>query len=156
MGLLRVCFGRVCFSVAFIALSPVAQPILDEQAICTEIQGYVNLLVDYTKTACSPAGGSEGAFSFVVLSSEPIFSVEATRKPWLLAVVLSIGKAMNDQPDTKPGELYLADAKARVAYFLPINIAKSLQNAVGTGQMKLGAMYKEIQKNLGRKELPGP
>ena len=112
--------------------------------------------MDYTKTACSPAGGSEGAFSFVVLSSEPIFSVEATRKPWLVAVVLSIGKAMNDQPDTKPGELYLADAKARVAYFLPINIAKSLQNAVGTGQMKLGAMYKEIQKNLGRKELPHP
>ena len=29
-------------------------PILDEQTICTEIQGYVNMLVDYTKTACSP------------------------------------------------------------------------------------------------------
>jgi hypothetical protein len=112
--------------------------------------------VDYTKTACSPADASEGRSSFVVLSSEPIFSAETTKKPWLVAVVLSMGKAMNDQPDTKPGELYLADAKARVAYFLPINIAKSLQNAVGTGQMKLGAMYKEIQKNLGRKELPGP
>jgi hypothetical protein len=156
MRLLKVCFGRVCCSVAFVALSPVAQPVLDEQAICTEVQGYVNMLVDYTKTACSPAGASEGPFSFVVLSSEPIFSVEATRKPWLLAVVLSIGKAMNDQPDTQPGELYLADAKARVAYFLPINIVKSLQNAVATGQMKLGTMYEEIQKALGRKELPHP
>lgn len=114
------------------------------------------MLVDYTRTACTPAGASDGIFSFLVLSSEPIFSAETTKKPWLVAVVLSMGKAMNDQPDTKPGELYLADAKARVGYFLPVNIAKSLQMAVATGQMKVEAMYKEIQKNMGRKELPSP
>ena len=139
-------------------LSPVVQPVVDEQAICDEVQSYVNMLVDYTRTACTPAGASDGTLSFVVLSSEPILSVEATKKPWLLAVVLSIGKAMNDQPDAKPGELYVVDAnlKTRVAYYLPIEIAKSLQKGVSTGQMKLGAMYEEIQKDLGRKNIPKP
>jgi hypothetical protein len=85
-------------------------------------------------------------------------SVRHSKKAWLVAVVLSIGKAMNDQPDVKAGELYVADAnmETHVAYFLPIDLARSLQKEVSAGQMKLGAMYEEIQKNLVRKALPKP
>ena len=65
---------------------------------------------------------------------------------------------MNDQPDVKAGELYVADANMEtdVAYFLPIDLAKSLQKEVSAGQMKLEAMYEEIKKHLVRKELPKP
>jgi hypothetical protein len=147
-------FARSAALLLLSPLSPVAHPVVDEQAICDQVQSYVNMLVDYTRTACTPLGAGDGTFSFVVLSSEPIFSAETTKNPWLVAVVLSMGKAMNDQPDMKPGKLYFADAKARVGYFLPVDIAKSLQMAVAAGQMNIEGMYKEIQKNLGRKELP--
>ena len=134
------------------------QLVVNPQAICDGVQGYVNMLVDYTKTTCIPADASDDTFNFLVLSSEPIFSVKDSKKAWLVAVILSIGKAMNDQPDVKAGELYVADAnlKTNVAYFLPVELAKSLQKAVSAGQMKLGAMYEEIQRNLVRKALPKP
>ena len=130
--------------------------VVNPQAICDGVQGYVNMLVDYTKTTCIPADASDDTFNFLVLSSEPIFSVKDSKKAWLVAVVLSIGKAMNDQPDVKAGELYVADAnlKTNVAYFLPVDLAKSLQKEVSAGQMKLEAMYEEIQRNLVRKALP--
>jgi len=115
------------------------------------------MLVDYTKTTCIPADVSDDTLTFLVLSSEPIFSVKDSKKAWLVAVVLSVGKAMNDQPDVKAGELYVADAnETDVAYFLPIDLAKSLQKEVSADQMKLEAMYEEIKKHLVRKELPKP
>jgi hypothetical protein len=132
--------------------------VVSPQAICDGVQGYVNMLVDYTKTTCIPADASDDTSNFLVLSSEPIFSVKDSKKAWLVAVVLSIGKAMNDQPDVKAGELYVADAnlKTNVTYFLPVDLAKSLQKEVSAGQMKLEAMYEEIQRNLVRKALPKP
>ena len=38
------------------------------------VQGYVNVLVDCTKTTCIPADVSDDTLTFLVLSSEPIFS----------------------------------------------------------------------------------
>jgi hypothetical protein len=148
-----------CAALLVLTLFLIAgQLVVNRQAICDEVQGYVNMLVDYTKTTCIPAGASANEFTFLVLSSEPIFSIKDSKKPWLVAVVLSIGKAMNDQPDIKAGELYVADAnlKTNVGYFLPIDLAKSLQKEVSAGQMKLEAMYEEIKKHLVRKELPKP
>jgi hypothetical protein len=134
------------------------QLVVNPQAICDGVQGYVNMLVDYTKTTCIPADVSDDTFTLLVLASEPIFSVKDSKKAWLVAVVLSVGKAMNDQPDVKAGELYVADANMEtdVAYFLPIELAKSLQKEVSAGQRKLQAMYEEIKKHLVRKELPKP
>jgi hypothetical protein len=65
---------------------------------------------------------------------------------------------MNDQPDVKASELYVADAnlKTNVAYSLPIELARSLQKEVSAGLIKLEAMYQEIQKHLVRKDLPEP
>ena len=122
------------------------------------MQSYVNMLVDYTKTGCVPMHTSSDVFTFLVQSSEPIFSNKEEKKAWLIAVVLSIGNAMNGQPDVKAGELYMADAdmKTNAAYVLPIDRAKSLQSDVAAGKLKLGAMYEAIQKNLIRKEVPKP
>jgi hypothetical protein len=148
-------------SAALFVLTPfliAGKLVVNPQAICDGVQGYVNMLVDYTKTTCIPADVSDDTLTFLVLSSEPIFSVKGSKKAWLVAVVLSVGKAMNDLPDVKAGELYVADANMEtdVAYFLPIDLAKSLQKEVSAGQMKLEAMYEEIKKPLVLKELPKP
>jgi hypothetical protein len=118
------------------------------------VQSYVNMLVDYTKTACVPTDTTSDTFTFLVRSSKPIFSVKDEKKAWLIAVVLSIGNTMNGEPDVKASELYVADAdmKTNVAYVLPIDLAKSLQS--DEGKLKLGAMYEKIEKSLVRKECP--
>ena len=132
------------------------QFVVNREAICDGVQRYVNMLIDYTKTACVPADASSDTFTFMVLSSEPIFSVKVEKRAWLIAVVLSLGNAMNGHPELKGGELYVADANVATdgAYSLPIDVAKSLQKEVSAGQLKLGAMYEKIQKSLVRKELP--
>ncbi|HEV3241924.1 MAG TPA: hypothetical protein VGY14_01515 [Methyloceanibacter sp.] len=60
---------------------------------------------------------------------------------------------MNGHPEVKAGELYVADANMTTngAYSLPLDLAKSLQKEVAAGRLKLGAMYEEIQKQLGPK-----
>ena len=75
------------------------------------------------------SGREQRYIRFLVLSSEPIFSVKDSKKAWLIAVVLSLGNSMNAQTDVKTGELYVADAdvKTNVAYALPVDLAKSLQ-----------------------------
>jgi hypothetical protein len=134
-----------------------AQPIEKGQSICYEIQNYVNALVDYTRTSCVPAAG-EGALSFIVISSEPVFSVEASKKAWLLVVVAAVGKLMNDQPAVKIDKLFVSDAnlmKGRVAYSFPATLTRSLQSKVFNGEMQVETMYAQIGKNLVRKDIPG-
>jgi hypothetical protein len=158
MSSLKCCFAPSVVLLLLPPFYPVVQPVVDQQAICDEVQKYVNALVDYTKTACTTGNTGDGSLSFVILSSEPIFSVAATKKPWLLAVALSIGKALNDQPDLKPGELYVLDGdlKSRFAYAIRVDIVKSLQKSVSASHMKLDAMYEEIEKNLRPKSIPEP
>src|SRR3990167_1748830 len=110
-------------------ISASVQSIEKGQSICYEIQNYVNALMDNTQTSCLPSGGKEGALSFIVISSEPIFSIESAKKAWLLVVVGAFGKTLNDQPSIKVDELWLSDInqmKERVAFVLRANLAKSL------------------------------
>jgi len=98
-------------AVAFFwALSVAAQSGEKGQSICYEVQNVVNALVDYTQTSCLPSRGKAGALSFIVLSSQPVFSVEASKKAWLLVVVGAIGKSLNERPSVKADELWLSDA----------------------------------------------
>jgi hypothetical protein len=140
----------------FWCLSAAAQSVEKGQSICYEVQNAVNGLVDYTQTSCLPSGGKAGALSFIVISSQPVFSVEASKKGWVLVAVASIGKTLNEQPSVKADELWLSDAnqmKSRVAYVLPASIAKSLQRQVYNGQLDLEGMYAAIKKNLVRKTI---
>jgi hypothetical protein len=83
-------------------------------------------------------------------------SVKDEKKAWLIAVVLSLGNAMNGHLELKGGELYVADANVATdgAYSLPTDVAKSLQKEVSAGQLKLGAMYEKIQKSLSGRNCP--
>lgn len=157
----RLRWGYDCsliFILIFIwSLSASAQSIEKGQSICYEVQNYVNALVDFTKSTCVPSGGKEGALSFIIISSEPVLSVEAAKKAWLLVVVGSLGKTLNDQPSLKVDELWLSDTnhmKNRIAFVLQADIAKSLQKKAYNGQIELDEMYAKIQKNLEKKRIP--
>ena len=123
-------------------------------AVCYGVQTSTNTLVTYTETMCIPSPGKEGASSFLVISSEPVFSAEASKKAWLLVVVAVIGKEMNDRPTFRGDEVWVSDVnqtKARVAYVLPTSLTKSLQSRAYNGQIDLDQMYAEITRNLVRK-----
>jgi len=140
----------------FWSLSAAAQSVEKGQSICYEVQNAVNALVDYTQTSCLPSGGKAGALSFIVVSSQPVFSVEASKKGWLLVVVASVGKTLNEQPSIKADELWLSDAnlmKNRVAYVFPMSLAKAIQRQIYNGQIDLEGMYVAIKKNLVQKTI---
>jgi len=144
----------VAATVLFWSLSANAQSVEKGQSVCYEVQNAVNGLVDYTETKCLPTGGKAGALSFIVISSEPVFSVEASKKAWVLVAVASIGKTLNDQPSLKVDELWLSDVnqmKSRIAHVMPVSLAKSLQRQVYNGQIDLDGMYAAIKKSLVRK-----
>jgi hypothetical protein len=101
-----------------------------------------------------PSAGKGEAFSFVVISDKPVFSVEASKKAWLLVVVASFGKTLNEQPSTLVDELLLSDInsiKNHVVYVFPVSLAKSLQRQIYNGQIDLEGMYAAIKKNLIQK-----
>jgi hypothetical protein len=139
------------------SLSAAAQSVKKGQSICYEVQNAVNALVDYTQTSCLPGGGKAGALSFIVVSSKPVFSVEASKKGWLLVAVASVGKTLNEQPLVRIDGLWLSDSnlmKSRVAYCFPASLARSLQRRVYNGQIDLEGMYAAIKKNLVQKTIP--
>ena len=139
------------------SVSVSAQSIEKGQAICYEIQIYVNALFDSTQTSSMPGGGKDEALSFIVISGDSIFSIEPAKKAWLLSVVGAVGKTLNDQPTTKVDELWLSDlnpTRSRVAFILPLSLVKSLQAEVSNGQIDIEEMYVVIQKNLVKKTLP--
>lgn len=141
----------------FVPVLTYSQSLEKGQSICYEIQIYVNVLFDSTQTSCLPGGGKDEALSFTIISSEPVLSIESAKKAWLLSVVGTVGKILNDQPTTKVDELWLSDlnqASNRVAYILPLSLVKSLQEKVSSGQINIEEMYQSIEKNLVKKTLP--
>jgi hypothetical protein len=124
-------------------------------AICNQIAIEVNTVIDWTQTLCIAARGKQpGAYSFIVTSTQPVFSAEASKKAWLLMAVAFAGKNLNESPSVKAEELWLSDAnlvKNRTAYILPARVAKLLQRQVKSDKITLDGMYSEVSKNLGRR-----
>lgn len=128
------------------------------QAMCYQIEKMVNALVDYTQTSCLPtAGKSPGTHSFILISSKPVFSVEASKKGWLLVAVTATGDALNKNASVKADELLLSDAnqmKSRTAYVLPAALARSLQQQIKSNKIGLESMYSQISSNLSQRSIP--
>jgi hypothetical protein len=139
------------------SMSSLAQSADQGQAICYEVQNTVNALVNYTETKCIPVAKETEAISFIVISSEPVFSRETSKKAWVLVVVASIGKSLNQRPRVKTNELWLSDInqmKSRVSYAIPVSVAKTLQRQIVNDKLDLDEMYSIIKKRLIRKVIP--
>ncbi len=148
-----------CVLVGFILLPGLAgaQSAQKGLSICEHIEKNINVLVDYTRTSCFPSSGNvRGAYSFIIISSKSVFSIEASKKAWLLVAVASVGDALNKDDSVKADELWLSDAnlmKDRVAYVMPVGTAKSLQRQIRANQITLEAMYTQILKCLTRRTI---
>lgn len=97
------------------------------QAMCYQIEKTINALVDYTQTSCLPTGAKQkNAYSFILLSSQPVFSIEPSKKAWLLVAVAAVGDILNKSESVKADELWLSDVnlmKNRVAHVFPAPLA---------------------------------
>jgi hypothetical protein len=159
----RQCEGEVmkilnsCVLIILLLLQSlaIAQETDKGAAICNQITTGINIIIDWTQTLCMSAKGKQpGTYSFVVISSKPVFSAEASKKAWLLIAVAIAGDVLNKNSSIKTEELWLSDAnltKNRVTHIMPAGVAKSLQRRIKADQITLDVMYSEISQNLTRK-----
>jgi hypothetical protein len=127
-------------------------------SICYEVQKFTNALVDYTDTRCWAAPSSRKAelLSFIIISSKPVFAVEASKKGWMIVTISAVGKILNEDPSIRTDEIWLSDVdltKKRVVYALPTSVAKSLQRDAFHGRINVEQMYETIKKNLTQKSV---
>lgn len=141
--------------VVFVPIGATAQNADTGLAICHQAEAAINLLVDYTNTACIPTkGNAKGTMTFLLVSTAPVFSVEASKKAWILTAVGAVGKFLNDRPSFKADELWFSDVnnvKQHVAYVMPASLARNLSIKVRADKIDLEQMYAEIQRSLTRR-----
>jgi hypothetical protein len=141
------------------AVEPTQDEIDRAVAICVEIEGPIDALADFTDTKCLPAGvAAPGGANFFLLSEKPVFSVEASKKAWILTCMGAVGFVLNDKrPTFKADEVVLSDVermKSRTGYMVKATVLKSLQRRVKNDELDLDAAYAELLKNLRQVNVP--
>jgi hypothetical protein len=124
--------------------------------LCEEMGHLVNVMVDYTITKCIPALSNKGT-NFIFISEQPVFSVEASKKAWLIVVVSVAGKTLNDKSSYKADKIFVGDVsmvKERHFYTVPAALAKSLQPKLYNGQISAEAMWGRITSALTTYAVP--
>ena len=124
--------------------------VLVAEGLCSEMVEFVNGLADFTATKCLP-GGSKTGTEFIFISEQPVFSVPASKKAWLMVVVAAVGKVLNDHPDYSAGALLFADVKmaATKQYeSLPATTAKDLQRRTMAGNLDVDGMWAAISADV--------
>ena len=154
---MRQLIQAMIFAVLTTPMAAFSQSTETGQALCYQIEKMINALVDYTKTSCLPtAGKDKESHSFILLSSQPVFSGAASKKGWVLVAVAATSDALNKNASVKAEELWLSDAnqmKSRTAYVIPAALAKSLQRKIKADQISLDTMYSEISKSMSQKSI---
>ena len=68
-----------------------AEPLEPGHGLCRDIAETVNAIADFTDTLCLSSRDPEG-MSLVLISSQPVFAVEAAKRAWLITSIgLTIG-----------------------------------------------------------------
>jgi hypothetical protein len=137
--------------------SALAETIENGKAICEDAERFIHDVGEIdgfppsAQTYCMPTLGRDNALSFVILTNEPVFSSESLERTWLIAVVASLGRALNDRPAVDVDQLTVSDASSistGITYTLPVALTRSLQRRIFTNQIDLDKMYDEIQQSL--------
>lgn len=118
--------------------------------LCEDMAVKINSIVDYTSTKCIPAFSNKGT-DFIFVSKKPVFSVSESKKAWIIVVVASVGKTLNDKPSYSADEVLFADSSmvpSMKYYAIPAILAKSLQRDVFIGRITLNDMWERIAAAL--------
>ena len=86
-----------------------------------------------------------------LLSKEPIFSGEASKKAWLVVTVGAVGKVMNMHHTIKASEVYVSDMnlmKNRHGFKYPVDLAKRLQQQAAEEQLEIDEFYRQLNRAL--------
>ncbi len=92
-----------------------------------------------------------------MLSNEPVFDGEDSKREWVLVAIAAVGYALNANASFQGDEVWLPDTgqmRDRVAYAVPAEVAKSVQRRVRSNEITLDEMYAEIVKHMTRGTLP--
>ncbi|MGE3623572.1 MAG: hypothetical protein AB7H77_06865 [Bdellovibrionales bacterium] len=126
--------------------------------LCSEMERLINVLVDYTQTKCIPVMNGGSGLSFLFISSQPVFSVDASVKAWALTVVGAYGHTFNPRPSYKLDSIYLSDLSLirdqRTAEALKGSTAKKLQKQIYDGKIELEAAWSQIKANMKPYKIP--
>ena len=148
--------GLILFSVVTFHVSAIqADEALEASGLCYKIQNFINALAKYTDTLCIPGLGQEGVI-FLLLSKEPIFSVEASKKAWLVVTVGAVGKVMNMHQTIKASEVYVSDMnlmKNRLGFKYPVDLAKRLQQQAAEAQLEIDEFYGQLNRALASADI---
>jgi len=128
-------------------------------AACADIERMIDGLIDYTDSMCLPAAvAAPAGASFIIISEQPVFTVEASKKAWLLASMGAVGFVLNEKrPSFKADEVIFSDlqrSKERTAYGIKASVLKSLQRRVKSGKLDLNAAYTEMLGAMRRVSIP--
>ena len=125
------------------------------QGYCYEMQNLINVLVDFTDTKCLP-GSDEIGMSFIFVSSEPVFSVPAAKKEWLLSVVGIFGQTFNKNSMESEQVIFTDNIllTRREAYLMPAPTARQLQHQIKNNQIDLETMYQRVLEALQKQVIP--
>jgi hypothetical protein len=131
---------------------------------CSEVEGFVNTIVDSTRTQCLAVGteGTHVGKSFLVVSEQPVFAAPTARKAWVLAVVGAVGEVVNEHPSLDCKAIVMSDvdiAKRKRGYILPCATAKRLQRDIKSDKLPLETAWKQLDASLAEinlQPLPQP
>jgi hypothetical protein len=90
-----------------------------------------------------------------VVSEQPVLSVPAAKKAWLLLIVAAVGKVLNDHPKLGCKALAMSDvasAQQKRSYALPCSSTKIIQSKINTDNLSPEAAWALIEGALA--ELP--
>lgn len=151
----RACIG----TVLLVAVQCAAAGEFEDRgkAFCYELEKKLNYIVDYTRTACIPTVGAGNQYSFILISEQPVFSVETSKQGWVIGIVGVAGSLMNQDSSLKVDKLVLSDAnqmKQRVAYSMSATAAKSMQRRAKADQLTFDQLRTEAMSSLRRQAIP--
>ncbi|HXC13227.1 MAG TPA: hypothetical protein VNV39_10340 [Stellaceae bacterium] len=118
--------------------------------LCEDMGQKVNVLVDYTTTKCIPSLSIKGT-DFIFISEQTVFAVEVSEKAWVIVVVASVGRTLNDKPSYLADKILFSDMsmlKDKNYYMIPATLAKTLQQEVYNGQISIDVMWQRITSAL--------
>jgi hypothetical protein len=119
--------------------------------LCSQMEPLINTLIDYSYTKCLPnIAGTKGT-SFIFITEKPIFAMEASKKAWVIVVVVAVGKILNDKPSYRADKIFFADvsmAKDKSYYTVSAALAKSLQHKIYSGQISAETIWGQIDSAL--------
>lgn len=148
-------------SVLLIALVLSAAPLPADESVetaglCRQIEKFINALAHDTRTQCLPSS-DHGALSFILISENPIFSAEASKKAWLIVTVGAVANVMRGHTNIKSADVLVSDTnmmKKRRGYKYSIALATRLQQQTKAHQIGLEELYQQLNLALTATAIP--